>query len=256
MEIKVAKYAGFCCGVKRAVDAVFEMIRKPDHAPIFTIGSLIHNPDINRRLRENGVTIVEESLVDEMLHAAPENAVFVIRTHGVTKEIREKLAAFEAKNPNSQVLDMTCPFVAKIYRIMQENTGDGTYTVLMGNKDHPEVIGITSYIKGDFCVFSSADAVENSFLTNTCQKMFRIASFLHHKQHIVWKIRKKAKNFLKNYIQTAYFLIQYVMLRKLDRKKSNRSLANAMRCSSWAALKAQIRASYMSSPSAIAPKHT
>ena len=170
MEIKVAKYAGFCFGVKRAVDAVFEMIRKPDHAPIFTIGSLIHNPDINRRLRENGVTIVEESLVDEMLHAAPENAVFVIRTHGVTKEIREKLAAFEAKNPNSQVLDMTCPFVAKIYRIMQENTGDGTYTVLMGNKDHPEVIGITSYIKGDFCVFSSADAVENSFLTNTCQK--------------------------------------------------------------------------------------
>ena len=170
MEIKVAKYAGFCFGVKRAVDAVFEMIRKPDHAPIFTIGSLIHNPDINRRLRENGVTIVEESLVDEMLHAAPENAVFVIRTHGITKEIREKLAAFEAKNPNSQVLDMTCPFVAKIYRIMQENTGDGTYTVLMGNKDHPEVIGITSYIKGDFCVFSSADAVENSFLANTCQK--------------------------------------------------------------------------------------
>ena len=170
MEIKVAKYAGFCFGVKRAVDAVFEMIRKPDHAPIFTIGSLIHNPDINRRLRENGVTIVEESLVDEMLHAAPENAVFVIRTHGVTKEIREKLAAFEAKNPNSQVLDMTCPFVAKIYRIMQENTGDSTYTVLMGNKDHPEVIGITSYIKGDFCVFSSADAVENSFLANTCQK--------------------------------------------------------------------------------------
>ena len=170
MEIKVAKYAGFCFGVKRAVDAVFEMIATPDHAPIFTIGSLIHNPDVNRRLRENGVTIVEESLVDEMLKAAPENAIFVIRTHGVTKEIREKLAAFQRKNPASQVMDMTCPFVAKIYRIMQENTTEHTYTALMGNKDHPEVIGITSYIKGDFDVFSSADAVENSFLTNACQR--------------------------------------------------------------------------------------
>ena len=170
MEIKVAKYAGFCFGVKRAVDAVFEMIETPDHAPIFTIGSLIHNPDVNRRLLENGVTIVEESNVDEVLKTAPENAIFVIRTHGVTKEIREKLAAFREKNPSAQVMDMTCPFVAKIYHIMQENTDENTYTVLMGNKDHPEVIGITSYIKGDFDVFSSADAVENSFLMNACQR--------------------------------------------------------------------------------------
>ena len=170
MEIKVAKYAGFCFGVKRAVDAVFEMIASPDHPPIFTIGSLIHNPDVNRRLRENGVTILAENEIDAALMTAPENAVFVIRTHGVTKEIREKLTAFHAKHPASVVMDMTCPFVAKIYKIMQENTSEDTFTVLMGNAAHPEVIGISSYIKGDFRIFSSADDVENAFLCKECQK--------------------------------------------------------------------------------------
>ncbi len=169
MEIKVAKYAGFCFGVKRAVDAVFEMIEKSDHAPVFTIGSLIHNPDVNRRLREKGVTIVDEKDVDAMLASAPENAVFVIRTHGVTKEIREKLTAFREKNPASAVLDMTCPFVAKIYRIMQENTTADTLTVLMGNTAHPEVIGISSYVNGKLLTFSSAEEAESVLLSNACQ---------------------------------------------------------------------------------------
>ena len=170
MEIKVAEYAGFCFGVKRAVDAVFRMIENPDHAPVFTIGSLIHNPDVNRRLRESGVTIVDEKDVDTMLVSAPENAVFVIRTHGVTKEIREKLTAFREKNPASAVLDMTCPFVAKIYRIMQENTTEDTLTVLMGNAAHPEVIGISSYVNGKLLTFSSAEEAESVLLSNACQK--------------------------------------------------------------------------------------
>ena len=170
MEIKVAEYAGFCFGVKRAVDAVFLMIEKPNHAPVFTIGSLIHNPDVNRRLREKGVTIVDEKDVDTMLVSAPENAVFVIRTHGVTKEIREKLTAFREKNPASAVLDMTCPFVAKIYRIMQENTTEDTLTVLMGNAAHPEVIGISSYVNGKLLTFSSAEEAESVLLSNACQK--------------------------------------------------------------------------------------
>ena len=170
MEIKVAEYAGFCFGVKRAVDAVFEMIQKSDHAPVFTIGSLIHNPDVNRRLREKGVTILAENEIDAALMTAPENAVFVIRTHGVTKEIREKLTAFREKNPASAVLDMTCPFVAKIYRIMQENTTEDTLTVLMGNAAHPEVIGISSYVNGKLLTFSSAEEAESVLLSNACQK--------------------------------------------------------------------------------------
>lgn len=170
MEIKVAEYAGFCFGVKRAVDAVFRMIENPDHAPVFTIGSLIHNPDVNRRLRESGVTIVDEKDVDTMLVSAPENAVFVIRTHGVTKEIREKLTAFREKNPASAVLDMTCPFVSKIYRIMQENTAEDTLTVLMGDAAHPEVIGISSYVNGKLLTFSSAEEAENILLSDKCQK--------------------------------------------------------------------------------------
>ena len=170
MEIKVAEYAGFCFGVKRAVDAVFRMIENPDHAPVFTIGSLIHNPDVNRRLRESGVTIVDEKDVDTMLVSAPENAVFVIRTHGVTKEIREKLTAFREKNLASAVLDMTCPFVSKIYRIMQENTAEDTLTVLMGDAAHPEVIGISSYVNGKLLTFSSAEEAENILLSDKCQK--------------------------------------------------------------------------------------
>jgi 4-hydroxy-3-methylbut-2-enyl diphosphate reductase len=169
--VKTAKYAGFCFGVKRAVDAVFSLIEERHDAKIYTIGSLIHNPNVNERLAKNGVSVIEENEIDEVLKTAPENSIFVIRTHGVPHEAKEKLEAFVTKHPKSEVLDMTCPFVAKIYKIMKENTSEDTFTFLFGSKKHPEVIGISSYIKGDFRIFSSLEELKEAHECGECQEI-------------------------------------------------------------------------------------
>ncbi len=169
--VKTAKYAGFCFGVKRAVDAVFALIEERRDAKIYTIGSLIHNPNVNERLAENGVSVIEEDEVDKMLETAPENSIFVIRTHGVPCTTKEKLERFSAEHPKAEVRDMTCPFVAKIYKIMKENTSEDTFTFLFGSKKHPEVIGISSYIKGDFRIFSSLKELEEAHANGECQNL-------------------------------------------------------------------------------------
>ena len=145
MEIKVAKYAGFCFGVKRAVDATFALAEQNTDAKIYTVGSLIHNPIVGERLAANGVGVLREEHLDEDLQTADPVSVFVIRTHGVSPEVLKKLRAFTEKNPGSTVRDMTCPFVAKIYRIMENNTSDDTFTILIGTASHPEVVGIAGY---------------------------------------------------------------------------------------------------------------
>ena len=154
MEIKVAKYAGFCFGVKRAVEATFALTEQEANAKIYTVGSLIHNPIVNETLAEKGVGILREECLDEDLKEAEAKSVFVVRTHGVSPTVLSKLRAFTDKNPGSSIQDMTCPFVAKIYRIMEKNTSDDTFTVLIGTATHPEVVGIASYIRGDFRIFS------------------------------------------------------------------------------------------------------
>ena len=169
--VKTAKYAGFCFGVKRAVDAVFALIEERRDAKIYTIGSLIHNPNVNARLAENGVSVIEENEIDDVLKTAPENSIFVIRTHGVPCTAKEKLEAFVEAHPKAEVLDMTCPFVAKIYKIMKENTTEDTFTFLFGSKKHPEVIGISSYIKGEYRIFSSLEELKEAHERGECQNI-------------------------------------------------------------------------------------
>ena len=158
MEIKIAKYAGFCFGVKRAVDATFALTEQNGDAKIYTVGSLIHNPIVNATLAEKGVGIIREEHLDEDLMTAEERSVFVVRTHGVSPRVLDQLRAFTEEHPESSIRDMTCPFVAKIYRIMEENTSEDTFTVLIGNSTHPEVVGIAGYIRGDFGIFSDFSA--------------------------------------------------------------------------------------------------
>ena len=169
-EIKTAKYAGFCFGVKRAVDAVFDLVDQKTGADIYTVGSLIHNPHTNEKLAKNGVGLIREDHIDEDLKKASPYSVFVVRTHGVPRTILEKLHLFTEKNPRSGVLDMTCPFVAKIYKIMKENTSEETFTALIGSATHPEIVGIASYIKGDFRIFADFNELKNFFSEDIAQK--------------------------------------------------------------------------------------
>ncbi len=202
MEIITAKYAGFCFGVKRAVDAVFRLAEERSEAHIYTVGELIHNPNVGAKLKENGIdTLSEEHLEEELKYADPQS-VFVVRTHGIPSSALATLRAFVQKNPKSEILDMTCPFVAKIYKIMEENTSNDTFTVLIGTATHPEVIGIASYIKGKFRIFSGfselSEAIESDLAQEIDNKQIILASQTTHNLEDYQNCKKFIKNLYTN----------------------------------------------------------
>ncbi len=203
--VKTAKYAGFCFGVKRAVNAVFELMATRPEMKIYTIGSLIHNENVTERLQKGGVSVIEEDKLDEALLEAPARSLFVIRTHGVPKETKEKLLRFAETHEGAEVLDMTCPFVAKIYKIMQDETSDDSFTFLFGSKKHPEVVGISSYIKGDFRIFSGLEELENAISCGECpniasDKIISASQTTHNLENY-----QKSKKFLKKLYTNGLF---------------------------------------------------
>ncbi len=179
MEITVAKYAGFCFGVERAVSTVEEMIKNKDEKKIYTVGTLIHNPEITEKFKSRGVVALEEDDIDKILESDENSIAFVIRAHGVKKEIEEKIKSAK-KERNISLVDCTCPFVSKIHKIMDENTTEDTFTFLFGSTSHPEVIGIASHIKGERFIFDTYDELSDFFKSdkakNIPEKMTILAS--------------------------------------------------------------------------------
>ncbi len=136
MEIKVAKSAGFCFGVKRAVGIAEEFAEKGISA--VTLGEIIHNPTVVNSLRERGVYPIEE------IEDCPEGATLILRSHGVPLSVIEEL-----EEKGIPYADATCPFVARIHRIVAERTALGNTVIITGNPDHAEVHGIIGHAKGD-----------------------------------------------------------------------------------------------------------
>ncbi|MDY3752301.1 bifunctional 4-hydroxy-3-methylbut-2-enyl diphosphate reductase/30S ribosomal protein S1 [Christensenella minuta] len=143
-RIVVAKNAGFCFGVARAVDTVNETVGKFDH--IYTYGELIHNKDVIADLEKKGIRVTED------LDAVPrdQSTVIVIRSHGVSKAVYDKI-----RERGFDVLDLTCPFVARIHKRVIE-AGD-TPVVIIGTENHPEVAGIKGWAQGEVYVAGSAE---------------------------------------------------------------------------------------------------
>ena len=159
--IKVAASSGFCFGVSRAVSVVDGLIEKKE-GRIYTLGSIIHNPTVTKRFAEAGVGIIDAAEIDGVCAGASKEdpATVVIRTHGVEKDIFEKLKNCAEKNPYFKVIDCTCPFVCKIHGIVRENSGKDSLTVIFGDEAHPEVIGIKSYVNGASLVVSDHTELE------------------------------------------------------------------------------------------------
>ncbi len=132
MSIKVAKTAGFCYGVKRAVDEVYKRAEKGER--IGVLGELIHNESVISDMTAKGVRFYND------ITEAEKNRLLVIRTHGVKKEIIDK-----AEEMGIEYVDLTCPFVAKIHKIVAEHHKNGYKIVIVGDKNHPEVIGINGW---------------------------------------------------------------------------------------------------------------
>ncbi len=188
MEVIVAKTAGFCFGVKRAVECVYEQLAA-GRKPIFTFGPIIHNEEVVRDLEERGVRVLKT--VGEL--QALKEGVVVIRSHGVGKEIYDILE----KN-GMELADATCPFVKKIHRIVREQTAAGRRVIIVGNERHPEVEGIKGWGNGDTLVIENAEQFEKMPVKQG-EKLCLVAqtTFNYNKfQDLVEKISKKRYDIL------------------------------------------------------------
>ena len=151
MQVIKAKTAGFCFGVKRAVDTVYEQVRQNSGEKIYTYGPIIHNEEVVRDLGEKGVIVLRSK---EELEAL-ERGTVIIRSHGVTKDILDIL-----ETKNLKIIDATCPFVKKIHNIVQKHSAQGERIVIIGNSGHPEVQGIFSRAGENAAVIQSTEEAE------------------------------------------------------------------------------------------------
>ncbi len=162
MNIRLSKNAGFCPGVRRADEGIRALLSEKERkGRIYTVGELIHNAKYNSALESQGVLITELEAAEELAEKhSKEGLMFVIRTHGITKDADAYLHLLEDKYPGTRILDMTCPYVKKVHRIAEENTGDDTFFILYGSKSHPESIGTISYANGEKAIISAITELE------------------------------------------------------------------------------------------------
>ena len=151
MEVNVAKTAGFCFGVKRAVDQVYEQTEKENGKKIYTYGPIIHNEEVVKDLRSRGVEVIHS---EEELAALTEGIV-IIRSHGVPKRIYDLL-----EERKLQYVDATCPFVKKIHNIVKKASEEGSHVIIIGNPEHPEVQGIMGWSILPVTVIQDAEEAE------------------------------------------------------------------------------------------------
>ncbi|MBQ6319901.1 MAG: 4-hydroxy-3-methylbut-2-enyl diphosphate reductase [Lachnospiraceae bacterium] len=186
-EIIVAKSAGFCFGVQRAVDTVYSEIEKGER--IYTFGPIIHNAEVVSDLEKRGVRVVEDlDTIKEL-----DKGTVIIRSHGVSKEISDALNSSKLK-----VVDTTCPFVKKIHNIVERDSRLGKRIVVIGSRNHPEVMGIIGWCApGNPAVVIETKDEANDFsadsecgITVVSQTTFTLAKF----KELVEILRKKGYN--------------------------------------------------------------
>lgn len=148
MEITLAKSAGYCFGVSRAIKLVNDAL--DNGKKVATLGEIIHNADVVRNLEKRGARVVND--IDEVA----DDEILVIRSHGVGQEIYNKI-----HERNLECIDATCPFVAKIHKIVREKSDEGYFILIAGDKNHPEVKGIIGHCdQNNYMVFSNDDELK------------------------------------------------------------------------------------------------
>ena len=173
MRVIIARNAGFCFGVRRAVETVYDILgSKNADTAVFTLGKLIHNPHITEELNARGVGIIESGSEEGDILAIrrisaeaaqkKRKAIVVIRAHGTTAAREETLSACSFGNPYFEFVDCTCPYVKNIHRIVAENSDADTDTVIIGDARHPEVEGICSRAHGQVTVYADAEALSKA----------------------------------------------------------------------------------------------
>ena len=150
MEILVGKTAGFCFGVRRAVEGSFEQVNSKTNEKVYCLGELVHNKQVIKKIEDHGIELIED--INEVKE---HNSQMIIRAHGIKKEIHNI-----AKEKGIKIIDYTCPFVLKIHDIANEFKEKGYYIFVVGSKIHPETQGTVSYCGDKYYVIETEDDIK------------------------------------------------------------------------------------------------
>ena len=204
VKITIAESAGFCFGVKRAIDLVQDIASKNDK--VYTFGPLIHNPQEIQRLEKENIKVVED-------FSKIEKGVLVLRTHGIQLNIYEKLLT----KKNIELVDATCPFVKRAQDIVKELSKDNNtkQIIIVGEKRHPEVVALVSYGKEKCLIVEDKKDVKNVKKTDIIYVVSQTTQSPRNFDRIVEEISKISKVKVFNTICRATF----------DRQSSAKKLA-------------------------------
>lgn len=177
MQLRIAKNAGFCFGVEKAV----KLAKENSGENVYTLGELIHNEHVNSQLNDLGVKLANS--IDEL----PDKCKVIIRSHGVGSKVITRL-----KEKNCQIVDATCPYVDKIHKIVKKHYDDGDSIIIIGKSEHPEVIGINGWCENSAIIIENIDSIPQLENKNYCvvvQTTFDLNSY----EQIVQKLKKIIK---------------------------------------------------------------
>lgn len=149
MEIIIAKTAGFCFGVDKAIQKVEKSIGSE---PLYTFGPIIHNKQVVDSFQERGVKVINS--IEELKEVA--KGTIIIRSHGIGKE-----DLFAMKELGFEVVDATCPFVKRIHKIVEDASSRGEKILIIGSKSHPEVIGIQGWSSGQSYIIEGLEDIDS-----------------------------------------------------------------------------------------------
>lgn len=189
MKVRIAENAGFCFGVKRAMNMAWDELENKTSNSVYSLGPLIHNKQAVDRYKEKG--LMEMDSLDKI----PNDSKLIIRSHGVSKKIYT-----ESISKNMDIVDTTCPFVKKIHDIVKEFSNKGYKIIIVGNATHPEIVGINGWCDNEAIIINSEEEVDNiTFNSNdrycvVSQTTANLESF----DKIVSKLESKIKDLTVN----------------------------------------------------------
>ena len=185
MEVRIAENAGFCFGVKRAMNMAWDELENKNGNKVYSLGPLIHNKQAVDKYKEKGL------LEMDSLDKVPNDSKLIIRSHGVAEDVY-----VQSKSKNMDIVDTTCPFVKKIHEIVKEFSNNGYKIIIVGNANHPEIVGINGWCNNEAFVINSEEEVDNIPFNNDDKYcvVSQTTANLEHFDKIVEKINSKTNN--------------------------------------------------------------
>ena len=203
MEIIVGKNAGFCYGVDNAVTKTYEYVKNNKGKKVYCLGELVHNKQVTNMLKQDGVIFINELSELGQVNGTNKDITVIIRAHGEPKLTYDKL-----KRDNIEILDLTCPNVLAIHKVVEEHILKGDYIFLIGKKTHPEVIGTYGFCQMNCSIIEEKTDIDLAFsevldkninkIFVVSQTTFSLEKFEEYVEIIEKKVNKINEDFLNN----------------------------------------------------------